>query len=307
MAELGEVDMSGATNATNATATTTGAAAAPARRRPGGTGWNLLVWPALVFLAVLFLLPFFQTALRSVTDPGPANYAIFWTDPVYARSLVTTFLTALVVTVSALLIAYPYAYLMYRSTPVMAGVLTLLVILPFFTSLLVRTYAWTVWLQQTGVINSALLDLGVIDAPLPLMRNLLGVAIGMTHSLLPFMVFPIYASMRRISPALVPAARSLGATGAFAFRTVFLPLTAPGVISGSLIVFVMSLGYYVTPALLGSPNNAMLSELIVNQVEQQVEFGIGSAIGIVLLALTLVFLFLGTRVVRFKDIVTGGR
>lgn len=294
MAELGEVGMSGA-------------APSPEKKLDGSPGWNFLVWPALVFLAVLFLLPFFQTALRSVTDPGPANYAIFWTDPVYARSLVTTFLTALVVTAAALLIAYPYAYLMYKSTPAMASLLTLLVVLPFFTSLLVRTYAWTVWLQQTGVVNSALIDLGIIDSPLPLMRNLLGVTIGMTHSLLPFMVFPIYASMRRISPSLVPAARSLGATGRFAFRTVFLPLTTPGIVSGSLIVFVMSLGYYVTPALLGSPDNSMLSELIVNQVQEQVEFGVGAAIGIVLLVLTLVFLFLGTRVVRFKDIVTGGR
>ncbi|MFC4564186.1 ABC transporter permease [Nocardiopsis mangrovi] len=283
------------------------ASPAPSRGDEGHRRWNILVWPALVFLTVLFLFPFLQTALRSVTEPGPENYAIFVDDPVYLRSLVQTFLTALVVTAVALLIAYPYAYLMYRSGPVAAGVLTLLVVLPFFTSLLVRTYAWTVWLQETGTINSALMALGIIDAPLPLMRNMLGVTIGMTHSLLPFMVFPIYASMRRVPPSLVPAARSLGATAAFTFRTVFLPLTAPGVVAGALIVFVMSLGYYVTPALLGSPSNSMLSELIVNQVEQQVQFGVGSAIGIVLLALTLAFLFLGTRLVGFKDIVTGGR
>jgi putative spermidine/putrescine transport system permease protein len=270
-------------------------------------GWNALIWPALVFMAVLFLLPFLQTAVRSVTDPGPENYAIFAEDPVYLRSLVTTFATALLVTAVALALAYPYAYLMYRSSPRVTGLLTLLVLLPFFTSLLVRTYAWTVWLQQTGIVNAALLNLGLIDSPLSLMRNTLGVTIGMTHSLLPFMVFPIYASMRRVPPNLVPAATSLGARPRVAFRTVFVPLTAPGIASGCLIVFVMALGYYVTPALLGSPQNAMLSELVVGQIEDQLEFGLGAAIGMVLLLVTLVVLVLGTRLVRFRDIVTGGK
>ncbi|MHA6631154.1 ABC transporter permease [Pseudonocardia sichuanensis] len=269
--------------------------------------WNLLIWPGLAFMAALFLLPFAQTAVRSLTDPGPGNYAAFAQDPVYLRSLVTTFATALLVTLVALALAYPYAYLMYRSRPWAAGLLMLLVLLPFFTSLLVRTYAWTVWLQQTGIINSALLNLGVIDTPLSLMRNTLGVTIGMTHSLLPFMVFPLYASMRRVPSNLMPAAVSLGAPGRYAFRTVFVPLTTSGIVSGSLIVFVMSLGYYVTPALLGSPQNAMLSEHVVNQVEQQLEFGLGSALGMVLLAVTLVVLFLGTRLVRFRDVVAGGR
>jgi putative spermidine/putrescine transport system permease protein len=284
---------------------TTGATAQRPTRE-GNASWNMLIWPALIFMAALFLLPFLQTTVRSFTDPGPENYSIFLTDPVYLRSLVTTFVTALIVTAVALLIAYPYAYLMYRATPVAAAIFTLLVLLPFFTSLLVRTYAWTVWLQQTGIINSALLNLGLIDSPLALMRNTLGVTIGMAHSLLPFMVFPIYASMRRVSPSLLPAARSLGAGNWYAFRTVFMPLTTAGILSGSIIVFVMALGYYVTPALLGSPNNAMLSELIVNQVEQQIEFGTGAAIGMVLLLFTLIVLFLGTRLVRFGDIATGG-
>ncbi|WGW11664.1 ABC transporter permease [Saxibacter everestensis] len=295
MAELGEDGMSSGANTTRK------------QVLEGHASWNVLIWPALIFMAALFLLPFIQTAVRSLTDPGPENYGIFLSDPIYLRSLLTTFTTAIIVTVVALLIAYPYAYLMYRATPRMAGVLTLLVMLPFFTSLLVRTYAWTVWLQQTGIINSALLNLGIIESPLALMRNTLGVAIGMTHSLLPFMVFPIYASMRRVPPNLMPAARSLGANNPLAFRTVFMPLTTPGIVSGCLIVFVMSLGYYVTPALLGAPDNAMLSELVVNQVEQQIEFGTGSAIGMVLLLVTLIVLFIGTRVVRFKDIVTGGR
>lgn len=276
-------------------------------RRVRRTGWGSLIWPGLIFLALIFVYPFAETAWRSITDPGPENYDIFRTDPVYVRSLVTTFVTALIVTVTALLIAYPYAYLMYRAGPKLTVLLTILVLLPFFTSLLVRTYAWTVWLQQTGIINSALLNLGVIDSPLSLMRNTLGVTVGMTHALLPFMVFPIFASMLRIPKDLVPAAQTLGASQSYAFRTVFVPLSMPGMVSGSLIVFVMSLGYYVTPALLGSPDNAMLSELIVNQVEMQLEFGVGAAIGVVLLVATLVVLAIGSRLVGFRNLVSGGR
>jgi putative spermidine/putrescine transport system permease protein len=196
---------------------------------------------------------------------------------------------------------------MYRSRRWVAQLLMGVVLLPFFTSLLVRTYAWTVWLQETGIVNRALLDSGLIDSPIPLMRNTFGVTIGMTHALLPFMVFPLYAAMRRVPPNLMPAAMSLGAPKRLAFRTVFVPLTTSGIVSGSLIVFVMSLGYYVTPALLGSPDNAMLSEHVVDQIEEQLAFGLGSALGIVLLVCTLVVLLLGTRVVKFRDVVTGGR
>ncbi|HLR85421.1 MAG TPA: ABC transporter permease [Nocardioidaceae bacterium] len=276
-------------------------------RRVRRAGWGAFIWPGLVFLALMFVYPFAETAWRSLTDPGPENYDIFRTDPVYLRSLVTTFLTAVIVTVTALVIAYPYAYVMYRAGPKLRVLLTILVLLPFFTSLLVRTYAWTVWLQQTGIINNALLDTGIIDEPLSLMRNTLGVTVGMTHALLPFMVFPIFASMLRIPKDLMPAARTLGAGEAHAFRTVFVPLSLPGIVSGSLIVFVMSLGYYVTPALLGSPDNAMLSELIVNQVETQLAFGVGAAIGVVLLVATFVVLAIGSRLVGFRSIASGGR
>jgi len=186
-----------------------------------------------------------------------------------------------------------------------AALLGFLVLLPFWLSLLVRTYAWTVWLQDTGVINTVLQELGITNHPLGLIRNTLGVTIGMTHILLPFMVLPLYAVMRRIDPELTPAASSLGAPPFAAFRKVFLPLSLPGILAGSLLVFVLSLGFYITPALLGSPQNAMISELIVNQVSEQLQFGIGAAIAMVLLGLTLVVLFLGTRFVRLQDVMGG--
>ena len=180
------------------------------------------------------------------------------------------------------------------------------VLLPFWSSLLVRTYAWTVLLQTTGVINSFLRGIGLIDEPIQLMRNTLGVQIGMSYILLPFMVLPIYAVMRRIDPDLTPAAAGLGAGPITAFRRVFLPLSLPGVFAGVLLVFVLALGFYITPALLGSPSNTMLSELIVLQIQRELKFGVGAALGMVLLALTLVLLAVASRFVRIGDAVGYG-
>lgn len=279
------------------------------RLRRGGllvNRWALLAVPGVLFLLAFFGYPLLQMAIRSFDDPSPANYKVFVDSPVYARTLGTTFKTAFIVTAVCLLLGYPYAYVMNQARARTAAVLGFLVLLPFWLSLLVRTYAWTVWLQDTGVINSVLQDLGLVDRPLGLIRNTLGVTIGMTHVLLPFMVLPLYAVMRRIDPELTPAAASLGASPFRAFRRVFLPLSLPGVLAGCLLVFVLALGFYITPALLGSPQNAMISELIVDQVSQQLQFGIGSAIGMVLLALTLVVLWLGTRFVRFQEVVGYG-
>jgi putative spermidine/putrescine transport system permease protein len=267
--------------------------------------WALLVVPGVVFLLVFFGYPLLQMAIKSFTEPSAANYKVFVDSPVYARTLETTFKTAFIVTAACLLLGYPYAYVMNRAGPRMAAVLGFLVLLPFWLSLLVRTYAWTVWLQDTGVVNTVLQDIGLTDHPLGLIRNTLGVTIGMTHILLPFMVLPLYAVMRRIDPELTPAAASLGAAPFAAFRKVFLPLSVPGIFAGALLVFVLSLGFYITPALLGSPQNAMISELIVDQVSEQLQFGIGAAIAMVLLGLTLVVLLLGTRFVRFGEVMGG--
>jgi putative spermidine/putrescine transport system permease protein len=265
-------------------------------------GWGWLALPGLLLIAVLFLYPFIETAIKSFVDPSPANYAIFAESAAYRDSLVTTFRTGFFVALSCLVLGYPYAYAMYKFGPRTRAVLGFLVLLPFATSLLVRTYAWTVWLQDNGIINQALQGLGLTDAPVPLIRTTFAVTLGMTHALLPFMVFPIYAAMMRVPTDLMPAAKSLGASKTLAFRRVFLPLTMTGVMAGTLLVFVLSLGYYITPALLGSPQDGMLSELIVNQVSTQLNFGIAAAIGMVLMALTLLTLFLGTRLVKFSDL-----
>jgi putative spermidine/putrescine transport system permease protein len=265
-------------------------------------GWALLMLPCLVFLALVFFVPLVLMGWRSLTDPSPANYALFIQSSLYRNVLWTTIWTSLVVTVVCFLLGYPYAYMMNVVGPKLAAVLGVLLLLPFWSSFLVRSYAWMVLLQDTGVINQSLIGIGVIDQPIQLMRNSLGVAIGLTHIFLPFMVLPIYAAMRRVDPDLVPAAGTLGAKPLTAFRKVFFPLTLGGVYAGCLLVFVLALGFYITPALLGSPRNAMYSELVVIQISELLNFGAGSALAIVLLIVTVTILWLGTRVVRLDDI-----
>jgi putative spermidine/putrescine transport system permease protein len=268
-------------------------------------GWAVLIVPGTAFLLAFFFFPVVQVAIRSLTDPSPANY-LDVRSTLYVTVLGTTFRIAFVVTVTCLLLAYPYAYVMYRAPRAVAAVMTVVVLLPFLSSILVRTYAWTVLLQDVGVINSLLRDAGLIDRPLGLMRNTLGVVIGLTHVLLPFMVFPIYSVMRRIDPELSTAASSLGAAPFKSFCRVFLPLSLRGVFAGCLLVFISALGSFITPALLGSPRNTMIGQLIVLQVNELFEFGIASALAITVLVVTLVLLGIGSRLVHLPEIFGGG-
>jgi putative spermidine/putrescine transport system permease protein len=267
---------------------------------------GLLIVPGLVFLAVFFAFPLVEMAVRSVTEPSAANYTSIAESTVYMRALRTTFLTALIVTVSCLALGYPYAYLMSQSGPRLTALLMALVLLPFWSSILVRTYAWQFWLEDTGVINTLLQKAGIIDEPLGLIRNTFGVVVAMTQVLLPFMVLPLYVAMRRIDPALPRAAGSLGASPFVGFRRVFLPLSLPGVATGSLLVFILALGFYFAPALLGGPRSTMISQLIVDEVQTQGAFGLGAAMGIVLLVATLLVLAVGARLTRIGDLVGWG-
>jgi putative spermidine/putrescine transport system permease protein len=286
----------------NAESVTGGAHVVHPARPKVFNGWAVTIVPGLVFLVAFLLIPLGGMIVRSFTDPGPENYRIFVDNALYVRVLWTTLRTSAIVTVATLLLGYPYAYLMLRSGFKMTVVLGALVLVPFWTSILVRTYAWTVLLQDSGVINTTLERLGLIDSALTLMRNDLGVTIGMTHILLPYMVFPIYAVMLRIDPDVVPAALSLGARPWRAFVRVFWPLSLPGVFAGSLLVFILSIGFYITPALLGSPSNTMYSVLVADMINRQLRFGVGSSMGVVLLVVTLVLVWAGTRVVRLGDV-----
>jgi putative spermidine/putrescine transport system permease protein len=260
-----------------------------------------LIAPALLFIAVFFLVPLGYMVVRSLTDPSPANYLRFNESPVYLRSLWTTIWMSGVVTATCLALGFPYAYAMSRSKGAMLLLLSVIVLLPFWSSLLVRTYAWTVLLRDTGIINRVLLWTGVFSEPITFMGTKTAVVIGMSHVLLPFMVLPILASMQRFDRDLDLAASGLGARPLTIFRRVFVPLTLPGVLAGCLLVFVLSVGFYITPAILGG-RIAFFSMLIVAQISKLLDFGFGSTLGVVLLAVVLAILGIGSRFVPLVDL-----
>ena len=216
---------------------------------------------------------------------------------VYQAALLRTFSISTTVTILCLLLGYPVAFLLATSPPKTARWLMILVIVPFWTSILVRTTAWYVLLQPGGVVNSVLISLHLITQPLTLVFNRIGVLIGMTHVLLPFMILAIYAVMKGISPVYQRAALSLGAHPAVAFLRIYLPQTLPGVGAGVFLVFIMALGYYITPALLGGGGDEMISQLIAIQMERQLNWGLAGALSLYLVAATLCFYFLFNRVV----------
>jgi putative spermidine/putrescine transport system permease protein len=263
------------------------------------------VLPAVVFLVAFFLIPLIAMALRSVTDPpgaGLSNYEQFFAQEAYVRVLTNTFWIAILATLACLVIGYPFAYLMTIVPGRLAGLLLIAVLLPFWSSLLVRTFAWQVLLRDTGVINRFLLDLGLISEPLTLIRTTAGVIIGMMHILLPFMVLPLWAVMRRIDPEYGRAAANLGASPVSAFLRIFVPLSLSGVLAGCLLVFVLALGFYITPALLGGLRDQMISQLIVQQIQQRLDWGFGTAMSVLLVAIALALLFVASRAIRLRDV-----
>lgn len=193
-----------------------------------------------------------------------------------------------VITVICLLLAYPLAYLLANLPTRKSNLLMILVLLPFWTSILVRVAAWIVLLQSGGLINGALLKLGLIDQPLQLVFNRTGVYIAMVHIMLPFMILPIYSVMKGISPSYMRAAISLGCHPFASFWRVYFPQTVAGVGAGCLLVFILSIGYYITPALLGSPNDQMVSYFVAFYTNSTINWGMATALGGLLLLATLV-------------------
>ena len=247
-----------------------------------------LLLPALAWLGVLFVYPIGRLAWLSVFAPAFTlqHYAKLASAGVYARILGNSFEISVTVTLLALVLGYPLAFLLATARPRAAGLMLAGIVLPLWTSVLVRTYAWMVLLGRRGLVNEALQSAGAVDAPLPLLYNRLGVTIGMVHVLLPFMVLPIYSVMKGVDVDLLKAAQNLGATRWQAFVRVYLPLSAAGVAAGCLLVFVSALGFFVTPALLGGRGDMMIAMLIETQVRELLDWGFASALAVTLLAVT---------------------
>ncbi|RVJ86301.1 ABC transporter permease [Sinorhizobium meliloti] len=248
-----------------------------------------LTLPALGLLILFFVLPVAMLLTRSVTEPVPGlgNYAELLGSSTYLRIFANTFIVSGLVTFVSLLIGFPVAWALAIMPSRAASIVFAILLLSMWTNLLARTYAWMVLLQRTGVINKMLLGMGLIDTPLPLVNNLTGVTIGMTYIMLPFIILPLYGVIRKIDPAILQAAALCGANRWQSLVRVLLPLAMPGMAAGALMVFVMSLGYFVTPALLGGTSNMMLAELIAQFVQSLVNWGMGGAAVLVLLVVTL--------------------
>jgi putative spermidine/putrescine transport system permease protein len=256
-----------------------------------------LLLPVFLYLLFFFIYPLVKMFLTSIFDPSFTlkNYIRLYENPVYLDVILRTFRLSFLVTIVSLLVGYPLAYFLNRVDSKISQILMIFVILPFWTSILVRVYAWMVILGRNGIINSVLMKLGLISSPINLLFNTFSVTIGMVHFLLPFMVFPLYSTMNGIDKNLVMAAYNLGATPAKAFFKVFFPLSLPGVGAGSLIVFILAIGFFITPALLGGRSNIVISMLIENQVNVQFNWSFAAAIAFILLIFTLIIFNVSNR------------
>ncbi|MGN6667673.1 MAG: ABC transporter permease [Trinickia sp.] len=283
-------------------------AATPPRRRRDWRSMRLLA-PALLLLVIFFMLPVLSLLLRSVLEPtlGLQNYTQLLGSTTYLRVFGNTFLVATVVTVTTVAIGFPTAWLLAIAPRKVSSLLFAILLMSMWTNLLARTFAWMVLLQATGPINRILMALGLISEPLALVNNLIGVTIGMTYIMLPFLVMPLHATLRGIDPSTLRAAAICGASRWQAFWRVLVPLAMPGIASGALMVFVMALGYFVTPALLGGPSYMMLAELIAQLVQELLNWGLAGAAAFVLLAVTLGLYALQLRFAGSARTSLGGR
>jgi putative spermidine/putrescine transport system permease protein len=257
---------------------------------------SLLILPAFILLILLFAVPLVWFFVGVLAGEGSwASIAERFVEVLSSRgviaALVATNWISLLVTALTLLIGYPIAYYLANNTGWRFALVLFCIIVPYFTSVIVRTYSWMVLLGRNGAVNQALLAVGLIEAPLPLLYNKLSVLIGMTYVLLPYMVLTLYATMRGIDSNLMRAAYGLGASRAYTFRNIYWPLSLHGVISGSLIVFILAIGFFITPALMGSPSDVMIAMLIERAVEITLDWTSAAVMSVALLSMTL-FLYI---------------
>jgi len=254
-------------------------------------GVSHLLTPLLLMLLVMHLGPIVWFFVQTFTDVehgfvDTASAVVF--SPVMLDVVWITVWIAALVTVLALCAAYPIAYSLCHAGRGLAVLILICVIVPYFTSIVVRTYSWMVILGRNGLINQVLMATGLASEPVSLMYNRAGVLIGMVYVLLPYLVLTLYATMKNIDANLLAAARGMGASGAYTFLRVFLPLSLPGVVSGCLIVYILAIGFFITPALMGGTGDMMLAMLIQREIEINLDWGLAAVFALVLLAITLV-------------------
>ena len=288
------------------------AAAAPphpsAPRRPFGRHpVHLLLAPTLLFLLVFFGYPIARLLSLSFFDPDFTwkYYTVALTAPVYLAVLRTTIDISLQTTLLCLILGYPLAYALATASERARNLVIIAVVLPYFTSILVRSYAWLVILGRHGLLNEAMVSMGLIDHPIRMIYNTTGVVIGMSHIMLPIMVLALYSVMRGIDLDLMKVSESLGANRVQSFLRIYFPLSLPGIGAGVLLVFIFSVGFYVTPALLGGLRDTMLSMLIATQIQELLRWGFAGALSLILLVVTLCLFLVFNRLMGL-DRIWGG-
>ncbi|QJX10028.1 ABC transporter permease [Rhizobium brockwellii] len=256
--------------------------------------------PGIVVIFVALVLPvglmMYLSFIGADGSLSLENYMRIWESPIYGKVFGITFTVAFATTAIVVLVGYPLAYFLSQLSDRASSIAMIGVLMPFWTAVLVRTYAWLILLQDGGIINDTLMHLGVISERLHLANNLTGTLIGMSHVMLPFLVLPLYASMKSIDPNLMSAASNLGARPSRAFWDIFFPLSMPGLLSGALIVFVLCLGFYVTPAVLGGGRVIMIAMRIEANVSIYSNWGAASSLGMVLIAITAVLLLVAYQI-----------
>jgi putative spermidine/putrescine transport system permease protein len=266
-------------------------AAALARPLASSRAWLVpafLLLPCLIWICFFFLVPLALMCWRSLVSEGFSlePYATLFTSPLYTKVMLTTVKTAAIATIGALVLAYPIAYALTISGGKVRGLILVFVLIPYWVDIIVRSFSWLILLGDNGLVNKALIGIGIISAPLQLLYNPFSVLLAMVQILLPLTTVTLFGAMLRIDRTLMSAAKIHGASEWQAFRTVFFPLSLPGVYGAGLLVFVLALGFYVTPALLGSPRETMIAQTIMVEASQLLDWPQASAAGAVLLVIT---------------------
>jgi len=264
----------------------------------------LLIAPALLLVGVIYFLPLARVLAISVMEPEPGlgNYALLFTSAPIQRVLGTTVRICVFTTSITLVLAYVVAYVLTHAKPTAQRLMMLGVLLPLWMSVLVRAFAWVTLLRRQGLVNNALIGMGAIDEPLALMWNEIGVTIGMVHYMLPLGILPLWAAMRDIDGRVLAASRGLGASATQTFVRVFLPLSLPGVIGAGLLVFIFSLGFFITPAILGGGKTIMVAEYINVQIHESLRWGVGTMIASTLVATIFALMFTLSRLVDLRSL-----